>query len=173
MGRLTYQKGFDVLLRAFATIAKKHPGWQLLILGEGEMRPELERLRDDLELTNRALMPGLYNPPFPLLKQSQLFVLSSRYEGFGNALIEAMGCGVAVISTDCPSGPAEIIRDGENGLLVPTEDVEALATAMDRLMTDEAERNRLAARAIEVKERFSLERTLDSWESLLESIAAT
>ena len=170
IGRLTYQKGFDILLSAFQRIAYKYPDWQLLILGEGELRLELENLRDKLGLTYQVFLPGLLDNPFPFLKQSKLFVLSSRFEGFGNVLIEAMACGLPVISTDCPSGPREIIRNSVNGILVPNEDMPALAATMDRLMSDEEERQRLAARAPEGAKLFTLEKIVGMWEALFSEV---
>jgi GalNAc-alpha-(1->4)-GalNAc-alpha-(1->3)-diNAcBac-PP-undecaprenol alpha-1,4-N-acetyl-D-galactosaminyltransferase len=167
MGRLVDQKGFDLLLQAFAKIAGKHPDVDLKILGEGENRKALESQRAELGLDDRVLMPGRIDDPFPVLRAASLFVLSSRTEGFGNVLTEAMVCGLPVLSTDCPSGPTEIIRDGEDGIIVPSEDVEALASAMDRLMSDENERRRLGAAAEKAVLRFSLDAHLDRWEKLI------
>jgi glycosyltransferase involved in cell wall biosynthesis len=167
MGRLIQRKGFDLLLSAFHAVSEQHPDWHLVIMGEGEMRPTLERQRDELGLAARVSFLGLVDQPFPLLKSSDLFVLPSRSEGFPYALLEAMSCGLPVISTDCPSGPREIIRDGVDGILVPNGDAAALASALGRLMGDEGERTRLAGRAPEVGERFGMEKTMRAWEELL------
>jgi glycosyltransferase involved in cell wall biosynthesis len=167
MGRLVYQKNFPLLLQAFKTIADRHPNWQLLIFGEGILRAELEQLRDDLGLSQQVVFPGVTKNPFAIFQHSQLFVMSSHWEGLPAVLFEALSCGLPVVSTDCPSGPREIIRDGVDGILVPTDDASALAAAMNRLMSDEGERQRLAARAPEVRERFSLKEILGKWESLI------
>jgi glycosyltransferase involved in cell wall biosynthesis len=170
MGRLTHQKGFDLLLQAMARLKDHHPEWTLTILGEGELRAELESLCESLGLCDRVHLPGVVHNPYEVLVQADIFVMASRFEGFGNVLIEAMACGLAVISTDCPSGPNEIISDGVNGILVPNNDVNALAAAMDRLMSDEGERKCLSARALEGVERFSLEKIMGAWEKLLAQV---
>lgn len=167
MGRLVYQKNFELLLSAFHKIIDRYPDWQLLIFGEGEMRTELENLRDQLGLGDRVLLPGQTNNPIAVLKTAKLFILSSRWEGLPAVLFEALACGLPVVSTDCPSGPREIIRDGVDGILVPSEDMLSLATAMDSLMSDEEKRQHLAANTMEIKERFSLNKIVNTWETVI------
>jgi GalNAc-alpha-(1->4)-GalNAc-alpha-(1->3)-diNAcBac-PP-undecaprenol alpha-1,4-N-acetyl-D-galactosaminyltransferase len=167
MGRLTYAKGFDLLLLAFQKIVDRHPNWQLLILGEGELRQELEALIERLDLSESVVLTGKIRDPFSLLQHSELFVLSSRTEGFPMALGEALACGLPVIATNCSQGVRELMRDGIDGKIVPEQNVEALATAMSELMVDELQRHKFASRAPEVVERFSLDKFLDQWEKLL------
>jgi glycosyltransferase involved in cell wall biosynthesis len=169
MGRLTKQKGFDILLRAFAACRAAELDWCLVVLGEGEEREPLEELAADLGLQSSVRFPGYVPRASSVLQSADLFVLSSRYEGFPNALLEAMSCGVAVISSDCRSGPAAIVRDGVDGLLVPAEDVAALTTAMRTLMERPDVRQRLARRAVDVLERFSIPTVMQSWDALFTS----
>lgn len=167
MGRLASEKGFDLLLEAFSRIAQQNPNWDLIIMGEGEKRVELETQMRELGLEERATLLGRVSDPFPVLRAADLFVLSSRSEAFGNVLVEAMACDLPVISFDCPSGPRDIIRDGMNGALVPPENVGALAAAIDRLMNNDAERQRLVASARESIYRFDVETIADQWERLI------
>lgn len=167
MGRLTEQKGFDLLLQAFARVADQFPDWQLLILGEGELREKLEVQSNALGLTDRVIFTGALANPFAVLRKAKIFVMASRNEGFGMAHGEALACGLPVIATDCPSGPREMIRHEIDGILVPNQDLSALATAMKSLMSDEPKRHSLAAKAPEVIKRFDLERIIREWESLI------
>jgi GalNAc-alpha-(1->4)-GalNAc-alpha-(1->3)-diNAcBac-PP-undecaprenol alpha-1,4-N-acetyl-D-galactosaminyltransferase len=163
MGRLEPQKGFDLLLRAFAQCAEDHPDWTLDIVGEGSERDCLSALADDLGIADKLRLPGIVKHSEGVLRQADVFVLCSRYEGFPMALLEAMTCGLPVVSFDCRSGPREMIEDGLNGLLVPPNDVDALAKAMTRLMGDEQERKRLGERAVAVAEKFSPARITQMW----------
>jgi glycosyltransferase involved in cell wall biosynthesis len=171
VGRLTRQKGFDLLLEAFAQCHHRHGQWTLRILGEGEEREALEFQASRLKITDAVELIGVVKDHEAHLRSSQLYVLASRYEGFPNSLLEAMAMGLAVIATDCPTGPADIVAHNENGLLVPPNNVAALASAMDRLMADSEERQRLGVRAGEVVERFSLNKVMTVWDSLLAGIA--
>lgn len=171
VGRLSAEKGFESLLHAFWQVRLQHPDWTITIIGEGSQRPELELLREKLGLSGCVFLPGLVKTLWEDSSRAGLFVLCSRFEGFPNALCEAMAHGLPVIATDCSSGPREIIRDGENGVLVPPGDVDALAAAMDSLMSDPDQRARLGNHAMEITQRFGLERVMGMWEDILEPIA--
>ncbi|MGE4504703.1 MAG: glycosyltransferase family 4 protein [Desulfovibrionaceae bacterium] len=168
VGRLSREKGFDVLLRAYSLArAELPPGTGLWILGEGAERPNLETLRGELGLGGAARLPGAVSRPGPCLAGADLFVLPSRFEGFPVALCEAMACGLPVICTEFSSGMADIVTPGENALVVPCDDPEAMAAAMRRLLADETLRSRLGRTAAASMERFSLRHILDRWEALL------
>lgn len=164
IGRLVPQKGFDVLLPAFASLDE--PSWRLSILGDGPRRGELLAQRDALGLADRVEFPGVVSDVAVRLSRAGLFVLPSRFEGFPNALVEAMACGAPVVATDCPSGPAEILA-GVDTPLVPVGDVEALARAMSVMTGDPTRRARCGAQARERAHAFSLPVVAAAWERLL------
>lgn len=171
MGRLSHEKGYVQLLTAFHRIADRHPDWQLVILGEGNLRTDLEALRDHLGLSTQVIFAGALHDPFPVLQHAKLFVSSSQSEAFPMAQGEALSCGLPVIATDC-GGPRELIRHGIDGLLVPNQDVGALANAMDHLMSNEPARNRLAERTQEITQRCGVEAIMAQWEALLKEATA-
>ena len=166
VGRLEHEKGFDLLVQAFGRITANHPDWNLAILGEGRKRPELERQRTLLGLSSRVIFPGRVGNLGDWYQASHLFVLSSRYEGFPNVLLEAMAYGLPAVCFDCDTGPSDIVQTGVNGILVPVGDVDALSQAIDMVMRDDALRRSLAERAVEVRERFRLEKVASQWEGL-------
>jgi len=167
VGRLEREKGFDLLINAFAKIASDHPQSRMNIYGEGSLRRSLEQQRDRLGLSDRIVMPGWTRPIWPVLKPAGVYVLSSRYEGFPSSLLEAMASGMACIAMDCPSGPAAIIRDGVDGLLVPAGDVDRLAIFMAKVREDQTLRERLGANARDVVRRFGWDAMVDAYERVL------
>lgn len=167
VGRLSHEKGFDLLIEAFARTAAHSDSWSLVLLGDGPLRSELEKMVKDLGIATRVKFLGNVKNPFPIMKQADIFVLPSRLEGFPNALCEAMACGLPVIAIDCATGPREIIRDGIDGLLVPQGSIDLLAKAMDTLMNNLELRKSFGNKALEVTERFRPERILQLWEGLI------
>jgi glycosyltransferase involved in cell wall biosynthesis len=168
-GRLEDQKGFDYLIDAFAQVAAQSPDWDLVIIGEGGDRKALEKRRADLGLEGRVFLPGQVGNVTDWYERSDLYVLSSRFEGFGMTLVEAMACGVASISYDCDCGPRDIIQHGHNGLLVsPVGDVGKLAQSLHTLMTDDALRAKLASNAPGVKQMFSTQKVLAMWRDVFD-----
>ncbi len=167
VGRLVRQKGFDLLLNAFARIAASFPEWKVVLIGAGEERDNLAKLCDELSLDTRVTFVAPTRDVESWMTRAGLIVQPSRFEGFPNVVLEAMGLGAAVISADCPAGPAEIIEDRHNGRLVPVENVAALAQAMADLIADPVERARMGAEAMRVRERFALERVMKMWEAAL------
>jgi len=134
-GRLTKQKDYPTLIRAFTLVHRERPA-RLMILGEGEERPKLEALIQELGLDEAVSLPGFVDNPFKYMKRAAVFVLSSRWEGLPNTLIQAMALGTPVVSTNCPSGPAEILEGGKWGKLVPVGDIEKIAKAIIDTLED-------------------------------------
>jgi len=170
MGGLREVKGFDLLLKAFAPLCNKFPEWMLEIWGEGVQRENLESLRDELGLRERVRFPGLTKENYKTMSRADIFVLSSRTEGWSLVVGEAMACGLPVVSFDCPSGPSEMIQDGVNGLLVPPENIQELSSSLERLMASGELRNTLGEQARKITESYSLNKIVQSWEELISEV---
>ena len=172
-GRLAPQKGFDLLVPAFASIAATQPDWDLVILGEGPERAALEAQVQGSGLGDRILLPGVVGNVAHWYARADLFVMSSRFEGFPMTLAEALASGLPAVSFDCETGPRDLIEDGRQGRLVrPVEDPAALAAALDAVMTDEPGRRRMAEEAVSVRDRYSLERILGMWDAVFDRALA-
>jgi glycosyltransferase involved in cell wall biosynthesis len=163
VGRLVEQKGFDTLIDAFAQVADRFPDWSLTIFGEGSDRGALESQVASRGLPGRVFLPGVTARAGDWISVTSIFVLSSRYEGFPNVLIEAMAAGLPVISTDCDFGPAEIVEHGRSGVIVPVDNVAMLAAAMTQLMADAGLRRRLGEAAQTTASRFSQHAIMEQW----------
>jgi glycosyltransferase involved in cell wall biosynthesis len=170
-GRLVPQKDHETLLRALALHRERMPS-RLLVLGAGPMLERLQTLAGDIGVLDAVQFTGFQDNPLPLFRDADAFVLSSRTEGFGNVLVEAMGCGTPVIATDCPHGPAEILDDGRYGLLVPPGEPAALAAAMDRVTTlrDQFPEPVLKARAAEFSYAVCADRYLNLFRTLVPDV---
>lgn len=163
VGRLTPQKRLDRLVDAFALLADKYPQWTIDIFGEGECHQQLQEQIDRLHLSERVRIHPPTHQIFEEYRRSDLFVLSSDFEGFGLVIIEAMACGLPVVATNCPYGPSEIIEDGKTGLLAQL-DVATLAAKMEWLITHDAERRQMGQAAQQAVARYRLDRVMPEWE---------
>jgi glycosyltransferase involved in cell wall biosynthesis len=167
VGRLTGQKGFDLLIAAYQRVRETHPDWLLEIWGEGPDRGALEEQVRRAGLDDCVRLPGITPKPGQWIERASIFVLSSRFEGFSNVLGEAMAAGLPVVSFDCDFGPSELVRNGTNGMLVPNEDCAALSEALGQLMDDPALRRRISEEAKLVGQRFSAEAIVGEWDRCL------
>ena len=172
VGRYVYQKGFDLLLHAWKKIEQQHPDWELAIYGMGDRTP-YKHLIDKLQIErHRCHLNGSTSDIKTEYLNSSLFVFSSRFEGFGMVLIEAMACGLPVVSFDCPCGPKDIVRHNEDGLLVPSGNVDSLANALLQMMSDDKLRCQMAKTAVKNVQRYQLDVVCRLWQRLFESIAS-
>lgn len=159
-GRHVPQKGFDTLIEAFAALDDADR--RLLLLGEGEQTDELRELAAELGVESRVEFPGYVENPFNYIANADVFVLASEYEGFGMVLVEAMACGCPVVSTECPSGPSEILEDGRYGPLVPVGDADRMAAAIEATLASPPDERTLRSRATD----FSVEAITERYESV-------
>jgi glycosyltransferase involved in cell wall biosynthesis len=170
-GRLSRQKGFDLLIEAFASIHAAHPGWELHIFGEGKSRRKLTRMIEERELGESVRLRGLSRNLEGELAKASIFALSSRKEGLPMVLLEAMSSGLPVVAFDCPTGPADVVEDGRNGLLIPAEDVDGLAAGLSRLIQNGPERAALGEAARVTGTRYEMPVIAAQWEELFAELA--
>jgi glycosyltransferase involved in cell wall biosynthesis len=171
IGRLAEQKRMDRLIDAFSELAPRFGDWDLHIYGEGPLRQALDARIGELGLQGRAFLKGRTGEPWTVMAGADAFAMTSKHEGFPNALLEAMGIGLPCVVTDCPSGPREITRDGRDALLVAPGDRDGLVAALARVMGDAAFRARLGAQAREsVLGRYSLASVIDHWDRLFREV---
>ena len=164
VGRLNKQKNQQLLIQAFAEISSEFPAYTLKIYGDGLERNVLQQLIDDLNIQEKASLPGTTTEILDRIKTASLFVLPSNFEGMPNVLMEAMSLGLPCISTDCPcGGPRELIRNGENGILVPVGDKQALKNAIRSLLTDKDYQHRLGSNALAIRQTHALDVICRQW----------
>lgn len=169
VGRYVYQKGFDLLLQAWAKIECKCPDWMLVVYGDGDRAPYEQMMRNLGIDTSRCLLNGPTTDIQREYVNSSLFVFTSRFEGFGMVLVEAMACGLPVVSFACPCGPKDIVRDGEDGFLVENGNIDELVQQLMKLMVDHRLRTAFARHAQQNAQRFNIEQTALRWKSVFES----
>ena len=171
VGRLQPQKNYNLLIHAFSYIADKYPNTNLIILGDGPLRAELETLRDELGLSQRIVFQGVVSDVSKYLMKSRMFVLSSDFEGMPNALMEAMAVGLPVIATDCPcGGPKELTDSGKYGLLVPCNDARILSDAMRLLQESDVELNYYHKQSAKRSKEYKTETIMHRWLMALSDI---
>lgn len=173
VGRYVAQKGFDRLIAAWKTVADNHPDWTLKIYGDGHLRNELQQQVVDLGLTDNCFLEYSVNDVVAKFCESSISVLSSRFEGFGLVIIEAMSCGLPVVAFTCHCGPSDIIADGKNGLLVPDGDIAGLAAGINRLIEDGELRKQMGQEARRKAAEYKLDIIGRQWIGLFESVLPT
>lgn len=170
VGRLEAQKGFDLLVKAWSKVAAKCPEWHVRVYGEGSKRAELERLIETENVSSSFHLMGADNSIYQRYAEAEFLVFSSRVEGFGLVLIENMSCGRACVSFDCPVGPADIITDGHDGLLVKNGDVDALASKLEWMIEHDSERSAMGRNARVSARRFMQDSIMPQWANLFNDL---
>lgn len=171
VGRMDENKNQKMQVRAFAALKDRYPDYELVIYGDGELRPDLEALAASLDVSQRVSLPGVVQDVAERIERASLFLLTSYSEGVSNALIEALALGLPVIATDVPSGGTqELITDGVNGVVIPAGDDRALEAAMDRLLGDQDYADRLGRAAAGIQKKLAPERVNAMWKDYFEGI---
>ena len=170
VGRFSVEKRFDVLLRAFGTISDQHKDWKLVVIGDGQLWSEIKQLAKSLNVNDRVILPGYMENTQAMLRASEIFVSTSVVEGFPMAICEAMACGLAVVAVEYNAGVKEIIDNEVSGLLVPPDDIQAVAAAIDRLICDSATRKRLGAKARVIVSMYNTDDVMLRWNQLLDGL---
>lgn len=172
MGRYVAQKGFDHLIAAWRMVVDKHPDWVLKIYGDGHLRGQLQQQVEELNLADSCFLEHSVSDVESVFCKSSLFVLSSRFEGFGLVIVEAMACGLPVVSFACPCGPKDIIADGVDGILVEPQNVEELACKISYLIENEEIRKSMGHQAAINAHRYDIESIAPFWMQLFEEVLA-
>ena len=167
VGRLEWQKGFDRLIEAWQIVERQHPDWSLTIFGSGTLKDKLQRLIQDKTLKRITLHPFTSNIAEEYV-QSAVFALSSRFEGFGLVLLEAMQAGLPCVTFDCPFGPSDVVKDGENGFVIPDGDIVQFAECLSKLIDDVKLRQHFSAASVERAKLFDVDVVMQQWKNLLE-----
>ncbi|MGN9062891.1 glycosyltransferase family 4 protein [Segatella copri] len=171
MGRIQYQKGFDILVDVFSLVNHKHPDWKCYIYGDGNLRREVEDCIIKKGMQDVVILKGRTDNVPNAMREASMFVLSSRFEGFGMVIAEAMAQGLPAVSFDCPTGPSDIVRTGYNGILVKNQDKQALANAICNLIEHPEDRKQMGINAIQTSKEFAGNVVAEKWYKLFAEIS--
>ena len=166
MGRIQYQKGFDTLVDVFAMVHKKHPNWKVYIYGDGNFRDDIDRHIKECGMENTVILKGRTDDVPSAMREASFFVLSSRFEGFGMVIAEAMSQGLPVVSFDCPTGPSDMVRSDINGILVKNQDKQALADAICYMIENTEKRKEMGNNAVNTAKEFAGDIIAKKWYSV-------